>query len=209
MSDANALREPWEGLDRQRQATLLGMWAFVASEILFFAALLLIYASCRHGRPEGFFAAARETDVVFGATNTLVLLTSSFVMTLAAQAAEAGWRRATVALLAATAGFGLAFLAIKGAEYHEDLAKHLFPGRGFPIPIAGAQLFFALYWTLTGVHAVHLSIGIALVARLAIILARRRLTPSSPEIRVTALYWHLVDIVWIILFPLLYLGGRS
>lgn len=208
MSEA-ALREPWTRLGRQREAATFGMWVFLTSELLFFSGMILIYAANRYHHPADFLAAARQTNVWFGTINTMVLLTSSFAMAIAAQAGDAGLRRLAISCLVATMAFGLAFLVIKGFEYREDIEKHLLPGADFAIKAPAAQLFFSIYWVMTGVHAIHLSIGVVLVGRLAIVAARREVPLSSPEIQVTALYWHLVDIIWIILYPLLYLGGRS
>jgi cytochrome c oxidase subunit 3 len=206
---AAALREPWTRLSRQREAATFGMWVFLTSELLFFSGMILVYAVCRYLQPTGFLAAARETNVWFGTINTMVLLTSSLAMAVAAQAGDAKLRRLAIACLAATVVLGVAFLTIKGFEYREDIKKHLLPGAGFAIAAPGAQLFFSVYWVMTGVHAIHLSIGIVLVARLILETARRELPLSSPEIQATALYWHLVDVIWIILYPLLYLGGRA
>jgi cytochrome c oxidase subunit 3 len=208
MTDA-ALREPWTGIGRQTEAATLGMWVFLATELLFFSGMILLYAAYRHLHPAGFLAAARHTNIWFGTINTMVLLTSSFVMTVAARAGEARLQRLCVWGLAATAALGVAFLAIKGLEYREDLRENLLPGSNFSVAGRGAQLFFSLYWVMTGIHAIHLSIGVLLVGRLALEIARGALSLSSPEIRVTALYWHLVDIIWITLYPLLYLGGRT
>ena len=185
------------------------MWVFLTSELLFFSGMILIYAACRYLQPAGFLVVARETNVWFGTINTIVLLTSSFAMAVAAQAGDAKLRRLAIACLAATVALGLAFLTIKGFEYREDIQKHLLPGAGFAIAAPGAQLFFSIYWVTTGVHAIHLSVGIVLVGRLVLVTARRELPLSSPELHATALYWHLVDVIWVILYPLLYLGGRS
>lgn len=204
-----ALREPWTRLRRQREAAAFGMWVFLTSELLFFSGMILLYATYRYTHPQGFLDAARQTNVWFGTVNTMALLTSSFFMAIAAQAGDAKLRRLSLACLCATVALGLAFLVIKGFEYREDIQKHLLPGLGFPIAAVGAQLFFSIYWVTTGVHAIHLSVGIVLVWRLVVLTARRELPLSSPEIQVTALYWHLVDVIWIVLYPLLYLGGRS
>jgi cytochrome c oxidase subunit 3 len=210
MTDRSAaLREPWRSLDRQREAAAFGMWIFLTSEMLFFGGMLLAYSVSRYLQPVGFLAAARETNVWFGTTNTLVLLTSSFTMAIAAQAGDARRRRLAIACLCITMILGLAFLVIKGFEYREDIEKHLVPGADFALQQRGSQLFFALYWAMTGAHAIHLTVGIVLVGRLALVAARRELPVSSPEIQVTALYWHLVDIIWIVLYPLLYLAGRT
>lgn len=213
MSDQSALlREPWLDLGRQRQAGKFGIWVFLASETLFFGALMLTYAVCRIEHPEAFAAAGRETNIWYGTINTAVLLSSSLTMAVAAQAAEESrhLRRLVLVCLLLTAMLGLAFIVIKGSEYKEDIDKRLVPGAAFALSQAGAQLFYGFYWLVTGVHAIHLSIGIALVSRLLWVLYRRELpAEDNPEIEVTALYWHLVDIVWIFLYPLIYLPGRA
>jgi cytochrome c oxidase subunit 3 len=209
---ASLLKKPWQDFERQREAGKFGIWVFLASEVLFFGALILAYTVARLSHVEGFAAAGRETDIWFGTINTAMLLTSSLTMAIAAQASNASidFRRLIVGCLLATAAFGIAFLILKGFEYHEDLDKHLFPGPHFALPQSGAELFFALYWLVTGVHAVHLTIGIVMVLRLALLGHYERVPLSAnPEIEVTALYWHLVDIVWIFLYPLIYLPGRA
>lgn len=206
---AGALREPWQSLSRQREAAAFGIWLFLTSELLFFGGMLLAYAVCRFLQPHGFLEAARHTNVAFGTINTLVLLTSSFCMAIASEAGKSGLRRLAIAGLSGTLALGLAFLAIKGFEYRDDIREHLVPGPGFALMQPGAELFFSLYWVMTAVHAIHLSIGIILIGRLTLVGVRRELPLTSPEIQVTALYWHLVDIIWIVLYPLLYLGGRS
>ena len=209
MSDESALlREPWFDFGRQREAGKFGIWVFLASEMLFFGALLLTYTVCRIEHPDAFAAAGRETNIWYGTINTAVLLTSSLTMAMASQAAEAParLRRLVLACLLTTALLGIAFIVIKGFEYKEDIDKHLVPGADFALPEPGAQLFYGFYWLVTGVHAIHLSIGIALVSRLFWVLHRRELPiQDNPELEVTALYWHLVDLIWIFLFPLLYL----
>jgi cytochrome c oxidase subunit III len=212
MTDTTGLlREPWDYFERQRGAGKFGIWVFLASEVLFFGALMLTYAVCRIDHPSAFAAAGRETNIWYGTINTAILLTSSLTMAVAAQAALAGrhLRRLVVSCLASTALLGLAFLVVKAFEYKEDIEKHLLPGAQFALHETGTQLFFGLYWLVTGVHAIHLSIGMVLVIRLAMLgyLGKVRLD-ENPEIEVTALYWHLVDIVWIFLYPLIYLPGR-
>ncbi len=204
-----AIREPWEHLSDQRRAATFGMWLFVASEILFFGGLFMAYTLLRVLHPAAFDEAARHTNVVYGTLNTALLLTSSFTMVLAARLAELDLRRAMVVGLVLTAALGLGFLVVKGFEYREDIAEHLVPGRGFALRPAAAQLFFSLYWAVTGLHALHLTIGIVAVTRLAFLVERRALALPSPQFEVAALYWHIVDIVWIFLYPLLYLAGRA
>jgi cytochrome c oxidase subunit 3 len=213
MSETSGLlREPWEHFARQRDAGKFGIWVFLASEVLFFGALMLTYAVCRVEHSQAFAAAGRETNVWYGTINTGVLLTSSLTMAVASQAAASGQslRRLVPGCLLATAALGLVFIVVKAFEYKEDIDKHLVPGPQFVLPELGAQLFYGLYWLVTGVHAVHLSIGIVLVCRLVLLGYRRKIELlQNPEIEVTALYWHLVDIVWIFLYPLIYLPGRS
>lgn len=211
MSDAPALlKEPWHDLARQREGATFGIWVFLASELLFFGALLLTYTVYRIENPQAFAAAARETDIWYGTVNTAVLMTSSLTMAVAAQGAEKDFRRLVVWCLAATAALGLTFGVLKGFEYAEDIRKGLVPGPGFTLREPAAQLFFALYWILTGIHAVHLTIGIILVSRLCLLGSTRRMVlRDNPEVEVTALYWHLVDVIWIVLYPLIYLPGRA
>jgi len=204
------LREPWQDLARQKENATFGIWVFLASELLFFGGLLLVYTVYRIEYPQGFAAAARETDIWYGTINTAVLLTSSFTMAVGAQAAESDFRRLIIWCLAATAALGCAFLVLKGFEYAEDIEKGLIPGPSFPIRRAGSEIFFALYWILTGIHAVHLTIGIGIVTRLSVLgtFGRRPLN-GNPAVEVTALYWHLVDVIWVVLYPLIYLPGRA
>jgi cytochrome c oxidase subunit 3 len=210
MSEAfQPLHEPWPDLEHQREAVKFGTWAFLASEALFFGGLLMIYTVYRNLYPEAFAIAARETDIVYGTVNTAVLLTSSLTMAVAERAAADGFRRMALWCLAATALFGAAFLTIKGFEYADDLSKHLVPGAHFPLQPVETQIFWAFYWIATVIHATHLTIGIAVVIVAMIRLWRAGLEVESPRFEGIALYWHLVDIIWVILLPLLYLVGRS
>ncbi len=200
-------------LAQQREAATLGIWVFLATEVLFFGGMILGYAVYRWSYPEAFAAAGRHTAIVLGTANTAVLLTSSLTMALAVAAAEARRRRLLVLLLLATAALGCAFLGIKAAEYLKDWHEHLVPALNFTFEprLAGpAELFFLIYFATTGLHAIHLTIGIVVMLVLA---ARSRhdryLGPRSTTVEIAGLYWHFVDIVWIFLFPLLYLGGRS
>jgi len=209
---AELLREPWEYFERQRSAGKFGIWVFLASEVLFFGALMLVYAVCRVDHAEAFAAAGRETNNWYGTINTAILLTSSLTMAMASQAAATGQdlRRLVLWCLASTAVLGLIFVVVKGFEYKEDIDKHLVPGPEFALHEAGAQLCYGFYWLVTGVHAIHLTIGIVLVIRLVLLGCLDKLPlDENPEVEVTALYWHLVDIVWIFLYPLIYLPGRA
>src|SRR5260221_3505458 len=210
MSDAaTALRGPWPDPDRQREGVSVGIWLFIASEVLFFGALLLGYAVYRALCPEAFRIAGAETEVFYGSVNLLLLLTSSVTMTIAVDASRQGMRRTVFACLAVTILVGAGFLMFKGLEYSADIAKGLLPGAHFPLQPPQTQLFWGLYWVMTGVHAIHLAIGIAIVGTFAVMLWRRLMPIESPAMLGVATYWHFVDTVWIILFPLLYLVDRS
>jgi cytochrome c oxidase subunit III len=210
VTESPFLRPPWESLARQHQAVSFGMWVFLVSEILLFAALFTGYAVYRHLHPAGFAAAAAQTNIVYGTVNTAILMTSSLFIALAGEFARARLARLAWRCLLVTLTLGAAFLVVKGFEYRDDIAKHLVPGPDFAIPVQGAALFFSFYWIMTGVHAVHVSGGLAAITRL-LIASREEpswLSGSGSE-EATALYWHLVDVIWIVLYPLLYLGGRA
>jgi cytochrome c oxidase subunit 3 len=167
----------------------------------------------RYAYPEGFAEAARETKIVIGSVNTAVLLTSSATMAWAVHAAKAGHRRLLTILLIATAALGLVFVGLKGVEYAQEYAEHLVPGLNFSSDSPHAQaveLFYFLYFALTGIHALHLSIGIGIVGIMAWRAWRGAFGPAYyTPVEITGLYWHFVDLVWIFLYPLIYLNGRS
>ncbi|MBV9992155.1 MAG: cytochrome c oxidase subunit 3 [Alphaproteobacteria bacterium] len=204
------LKPPFENLERQHVAVSFGMWIFLGSEILLFAGLFAGYGVYRNLCPDGFLAAGRETDIVYGTINTAILMTSSLAIAVAGRAARAGFGKMAWRLLIATIVLGLLFLVLKGFEYREDIEKHLIPGAGFPLAQKGAQIFFTYYWVMTGVHAIHVTCGLIAVGRLAV-AGRRNLAwlAGSASEDATALYWHLVDVIWIVLYPLLYLTGRA
>ena len=206
------LREPWPDLERQRRAAAFGIWIFLASELLFFGGLLLVYTVARILHPAAFMEAARETDILYGTANTAVLLTSSLTMALAVRAAQTGDRRSLVWLLMITMALGVVFLGVKAFEYRTEFVEHHVPGAGFEFegPYGRqAQIFFSLYFLMTGLHALHMIIGLGLMAVMVWLSMRRPMTRvHAIRIEVSGLYWHFVDIVWIFLFPLLYLIGR-
>lgn len=206
---ARALQVPWPDLRMQREGVALGMWIFLASEVLFFAGLLVTYAVYRSFNGEAFRIAIAHTEIVYGSINTVLLLTSSLVMTIALRAATVRLRRLTLWCLALTAVLGIAFLALKGLEYRSDLAKHLFPGPQFPLSPPATQMFWGLYWVMTGIHAVHLTAGIIVIAAIFVLFERRVIPVQGSTMEGVAIYWHFVDCVWLLLYPLLYLAGRS
>ncbi len=196
--------------ERETLAGTLAMWVFLASELLLFGPLFLGYAYVRLRFPDAAGMASRQTDMLLGTVNTAVLLTSSLCMALAVTLCKRGDRRAGARLLWLTAALGVAFLVIKGIEYRHEFAEHLFPDLGFSPAVAateqarhGMQLFFLLYFAMTALHALHLTFGIGLCA----LMALRRAGGDAMELG--ALYWHFVDVVWIFLYPLLYLVNRA
>lgn len=211
MSDAPAavIAEPWEDATRQHEALVFGLWLFLATEILFFGGFFFLYAVARMQDPAGFARGAHEANLLLGTINTVLLMTSSATLTVAERAIKAQWRAAARWGIVATLALGMTFLAVKGYEYHEDLAEHLFPTMPrFPFAAVGAIRFWSFYWTITTIHAIHLTIGLAFVARLLWLDRGDRLPGRWMTAEVTTLYWHLVDIVWLLLWPLLYLIGR-
>lgn len=202
----------FDSLAQQNQADLLGMWVFLASEILFFGGMFLAYTVYRSMYPLAFEAASGRLDLVLGGINTALLLTSSLTMTLADDAAAARARRAMVLWLSATALLGIAFLAIKGIEWRDEFREGFAPLFGrpfdFPEPHADrARLFFGFYFALTGLHALHLFIGVAVVLVL-LVFTLRGAPRMDAKMAVSGLYWHLVDLIWVFVFPLLYLAGH-
>jgi cytochrome c oxidase subunit III len=219
---AGALRHHFASLEQQREASTLGMWVFIAQEIMFFGGLFATYAIYRHLYYEAFADASHHLDWKLGAINTAVLIGSSLTMALAVHAAALGRGRQIALWLLATILLGSVFLGVKVVEYQEKFEHHLVPGPHFkyethdadarrldPDIDRHAQLYFSLYFGMTGLHALHMIIGIPIIAGMALRGARGDFSPQyhSP-VEITGLYWHFVDIVWIFLFPLLYLIGH-
>jgi cytochrome c oxidase subunit 3 len=207
-----SLAHQFDDLEQQKEASTLGMWVFLVTEVLFFGGLFMVYAVYRGWYAEAFAAASRELLIWPGTINTAVLITSSLTMALAVHAAQTGDRGRLMAFLVLTIALGAAFLGIKGFEYYRGFEEHHFPGAGFQFEaeyFAHAQIFFSLYYLMTGLHALHMVIGLAVMAVMLWLAWRRTVTAEYyGPIEVSGLYWHFVDIVWIFLFPLLYLIGR-
>lgn len=205
------LEEQFVEMPQQREASILGMWTFLATEILFFGAMFMAYITYRNIYPHAFAEASKHTIVLYGTMNTAILLTSSLTMVLAVQAARENSLKWLVRHLLFTILLACAFLVVKGLEYHEDLTEHLWPGPRFRTGLPPqAQIFWFLYWSMTGLHALHVTIGIGLLSVMAWMAHRGRFSAGYYNpVDVSALYWHFVDIVWIFLYPLLYLINRS
>lgn len=204
---------PYATLPQQHEAAQLGMWTFLATEILFFGGLVLAYLVYHYGYPQDFAAAARHTKIVLGTTNTAILLTSSFLVAWAVTVGKTGFGRGAAVLLAAAAGLGLIFLALKGLEYGEEYREHLVPALNFSFDAAharGAQLFFVFYFVATGLHAIHVAVGIAILLAITNRARQQRYSADyHAPLTVAGLYWHFVDAVWVVLYALIYLPGRS
>ncbi|MFN8005619.1 MAG: cytochrome c oxidase subunit 3 family protein [Terriglobia bacterium] len=205
------LAHHFDTVEQQRESTSLGMWVFLAQEVMFFGGLFLAYLVYRNAYPIAFAEASHHLSVPLGGTNTVVLISSSLTIALAVYAAETGKRRMLMSCLLLTLFLGLAFLGIKTVEYHDKYVHHLIPGLGFSYhgPHAPqARIFFGLYFVMTGMHALHMIIGMGLLVWLMVLTQKGRFSPEyNSPVELFGLYWHFVDIVWIFLFPLLYLIG--
>ena len=207
-----ALAHHFDSLEQQKEASTLGMWVFLVTEVLFFGGLFATYCVYRNWYPDAFAAASHELDVTLGTINTAALITSSLTMALGVHAAQLGQRRLLMIFLVATMILGAAFLGIKGVEYYHKFAEHHVPGPAFQFEkehFRHAQIFFSLYFVMTGLHALHMIIGIGIMLVMLWWAWRGTITAEYyAPIEISGLYWHFVDIVWIFLFPLLYLIGR-
>jgi cytochrome c oxidase subunit 3 len=218
-----ALQHHFENLEQQREAGTLGMWVFLVTEIMFFGGMFLAYTLYRTLYPLEFASASNHLSLPLGAINTAVLIFSSFTMAMAVYSAQTGKRRAQIVCLALTILLGLTFLGIKAIEYYDKYRDQLIPGRLFPgrpfnphgvhlLPGADprhVEMFYWIYFAMTGMHAVHMIIGVGVLSVITYFAARGRYGPEYHNpVEISGLYWHFVDIIWIFLFPLLYLLGR-
>jgi cytochrome c oxidase subunit III len=209
----SALQHQFEDMEQQFEASTLGMWIFLATEVMFFGGLFAGYVVYRTKYPAAWVEASHQLDILLGAVNTAVLIGSSLTMAMGVWAAQQGKRRMLIWFLVLTILLGSAFLGIKAVEYTGKFHQGLVPGKFFSFeavaPTANVELFFSFYFVMTGMHALHMVIGIAMLAVFVWMAARGRFTKEYfTPVEVGGLYWHFVDIVWIFLFPLLYLIGR-
>jgi cytochrome c oxidase subunit 3 len=211
---ASPLAHQFEDLDQQHEAASLGMWIFLATEVMFFGGLFAGYTIYRNLYLPGFEAGSHMLNVTIGATNTAVLICSSLTMALAVRAAQMGKRNALVTFLILTIALGLAFILIKlTLEWRHDYLEGFAPGLNFTFAGANAksvELFFCFYFIMTGAHALHMVVGVGVLSVLLVLGWKGHYGPDHfNAVETAGLYWHFVDIVWIFLFPLLYLiGGR-
>jgi cytochrome c oxidase subunit 3 len=213
------LQHHFYDMDQQLEASTLGMWIFLVTEIMFFGGLFMAYVLYRYWYPDAWAAGSNHLNVLMGAGNTVVLIVSSLTMAMAVRSAMIGSVRKQVGYLIATIIFGSIFLVVKYFEYKEKFDHHLVPGFNFGGPtdhthsahaVVGPseQLFFSLYFIMTGIHALHMVVGIGLMLVILAMAWRGKFGPKYyGPVEVSGLYWHFVDIVWIFLFPLLYLLG--
>jgi cytochrome c oxidase subunit 3 len=206
------LQHHFDDMEQQFEASHLGMWTFLITEVMFFGGLFTGYAIYRALYPAAFVEASSHMDVLVGTINTAVLIGSSLTMALAVNAAQLNLRRLLPLFLIATIALGLVFLGIKAYEYWHKWEQHLVPGPYFQLDSPNAQqveLLYCFYFLMTGMHAVHMVIGVGLLTWLLIESYRGRYSSTYfTPVEMVGLYWHFVDIVWIFLFPLLYLIGE-
>ena len=203
------LAHHFSSLERQVDASRLGMWLFLCTEVLLFAGLFTGYAVYRYSFPIAFAASARTSEIWAGTLNTVVLITSSLTVALAIHFVRTGRQRAAVVCLLITLAFALTFLGIKAIEYTAHFHEHQLPGRYYRfegVRLPGASMYWALYFLMTGLHGLHVLIGMSVLGVIAWRTSRGYYTPHYyVGIELAGLYWHLVDLIWIFLFPLLYL----
>ncbi|QQS49416.1 MAG: cytochrome c oxidase subunit 3 [Acidobacteriota bacterium] len=204
-------------MEQQKEAGTIGMWIFLLTELMFFGGLFLAYAIFRATYPDGFLQGSHLLSVPLGGLNTVVLIVSSLTMALAVYYSQMGDKKKLVGFLVVTLLLGLVFLVVKYFEYKEKFDHHLFPAMGFYGPDAShlavqyhqqVRVFLWIYFAMTGLHALHMIVGAGILLTLIILAQRGKFTREyNSPIEISGLYWHFVDIVWIFLFPLLYLTG--
>lgn len=207
--NAPDLRDWFEDIEKQRHAATLGMWLFLTSEILLFGGLFALYAAYRVEYTHDFTAAATHSRVAIGTVNTAVLLTSSFCVAWGARAVRGGARTTALVSIAATMLLGLVFLVLKGIEYRSHIIEGALPGAAYSLhelPSHGSNLFFTLYWLMTGLHSLHVLGGLIALTIVWWMVRNETIGHATPTaLENVALYWHLVDVVWVFLWPLFYL----
>lgn len=220
-----ALQHHFENMEQQREAGNIGMWVFLVTEFMFFGGMFLAYTLYRSQFPAAFAVASNHLDIKLGAINTAVLILSSFTMAMAVYSTQLGRLRAQIVYLVLTIVLGLTFLGVKAIEYHEKYVDNLIPGSLIPghpfnpdphsmhltadVSMQHVQMFYWIYFAMTGMHALHMIIGVGVLSVILYFSAKGRYSPEYHNpVEISGLYWHFVDIVWIFLFPLLYLLGR-
>lgn len=203
------LAHHFQNLEKQAHANRFGVWVFLGSESLLFAALFAAYSAYRDLNASAFALASRHLNLILGTANTLLLITSSFTVALATYFIKKDNKKAVLSLIALSMLMGIGFIVVKGFEWHADFVEGALPGRYFhleDVPFQGGNLFFVCYFLLTGLHGAHVVIGLGLLAWAALRVQRgTAYSGYDLPVEIAGLYWHLVDLIWIFLFPLLYL----
>jgi cytochrome c oxidase subunit III len=209
-TSSSLVAEQFADADQQHESATLGMWTFLATEILFFGVLFVSYTICRLRWPEAFRAGSLDLKWYLGGINTAVLLGSSYMMALSVRSAALGDKRGILRALLATIGLAVLFLLIKGTEYYIEYREQLIPWlnfstRGGERP-PQEELFMTFYFIMTAIHATHMIVGICVMLELIWMTRRDKFSKAwHTPVEMTGLYWHFVDIVWVFLFPVLYL----
>ena len=192
---------------RDVTSSKLGMWLFILSELLLFGGIFVLYSAYRYKNPADFHHASAELDVILGTLNTVILLTSSLTMAISISAIQTGRRRLSAFLLVATIALGLLFLVNKGVEWTTKIDHGIYPNSPALLTRAkGEILFFGLYYVMTGLHGLHVLVGVGVLSVMLVFLLKAKISQSRfADLENSGLYWHLVDIIWIFLYPLFYL----
>lgn len=202
----------YESEAHRTDTAVAGLWLFLASEVLFFGGLLFVWTVYRQVHNSGFNQASQASELLIGSVNTMILFTASATFAAALPAGRRGANRTVFWLAVVTWVLGLAFVLLKLYEWKLDVDEGLFPGPSFAIigpGSDGAQLFWAFYFVATGLHLVHLLAGLAMVAWIAMLARRKTFSAQkSTPLEVVGLYWAFVDVIWLTLYPLIYLSGR-
>jgi cytochrome c oxidase subunit 3 len=210
---AEHIEYQYAGMRHQSDSALSAMWLFLTTELLFFSALFLLYIIYRHFHADGFAIASRHSQLAIGTVNTVLLLTSSAVFAYGLGRVRENDNRMLVRACLLTAALGCAFLLLKGYEWKLDFDDDLFPGPRFAITggdAGGAQLFWSFYFVATGLHGLHMIVGVGLVGWIAWAAHRRRFSAGyHTPVEVVGLYWSFVDMVWLCLYPMIYLVHRG
>lgn len=214
-SHSAVLKHHFETEEQQKDASTIGMWLFLVTEIMFFGGLFMAYITYRGAYPDAFAAGSQKLNVTLGFINTLALICSSLTMAMGVHSAALGKKNLLVFFLILTLLLGCVFLGIKAVEYHDKYVGHEIPGLHFAPDfeeqhlnpnINHVSLYFALYFGMTGLHAMHMIVGVSILLVLIFQSAKGKFSAQwHTPVELFGLYWHFVDIVWIFLFPLLYL----
>ena len=207
------LRHHFADMEQQRSSATLGMWVFLLTEIMFFGGLFAAYLVYRSTHYEAWRIGSEHMEFWFGTINTVILLCSSLLVALSVHAAQEGRGKMCAAYLWIASAMGVAFLVLKGFEYHAHFVEGAVPGALWKLSVPdpqAVQMFFYIYFVMTGLHALHVTIGVILLAVIGWYAFRGRYSPAYHNpVHVSGLYWHFVDVVWIFLYPLLYLIGHK